>query len=160
MRARRGLGHDRSMLSIVFQDEHLVVIDKPPGLLVHRSEIDRSETRFAVQLLRDQLGRRVSPVHRLDRGTSGLLVFAFEPEVTARLAAQFAGRGVAKRYLAIVRGTPPEDLLIDHPLERPEDPYLHRGGSGPQPARTRLARLATAEIPVAVDRYPTSRYAL
>ena len=109
MRARRGLGHDRDMLPIVFQDEHLVVIDKPPGLLVHRSEIDRGETRFAVQLLRDQLGRRVSPVHRLDRGTSGLLVFSFEAEVTARLAAQFAERGVAKRYLAVVRGTPPEE---------------------------------------------------
>lgn len=148
------------MLPIVFQDEHLVVIDKPPGLLVHRSEIDRSETRFAVQLLRDQLGRRVSPVHRLDRGTSGLLVFAFEAEVAARLATQFAERGVDKRYLAIVRGVPPEDLVIDHPLDRPEDPYAQRGGSGAQPARTRLARLATAEIAVRVDRYPTSRYAL
>ena len=160
MRARRGLGHDRDMLPIVFQDEHLVVIDKPPGLLVHRSEIDRRETRFAVQLLRDQLGRRVSPVHRLDRGTSGLLVFAFEAEVSARLAAQFAERGVAKRYLAVVRGTPPEEVLIDHPLARPEDPYAQRGGSEPQPARTRLVRLATAEIPVQVDRYPSSRYAL
>lgn len=161
MRAPRGLGHDVAMLPIVFQDEHLVVIDKPPGLLVHRSEIDRSETRFAVQLLRDQLGRRVSPVHRLDRGTSGLLVFAFEPEVAARLAAQFAERGVAKRYLAIVRGIPPEHLLIDYSLDRPEDPYAHRRGTGtPQSARTRLTRLDTAEIPVRVDRYPSSRYAL
>jgi tRNA pseudouridine65 synthase len=160
MRARRSLGHDAAMLPIVFQDAHLVVIDKPPGLLVHRSEIDRSETRFAVQLLRDQLGRRVSPVHRLDRGTSGLLVFGFEPCVTAALAAQFAGRGVAKRYLAIVRGTPPEDAFIDHPLDRPEDPYAQRGASGPQPARTHLVRLAMAEIPVRVDRYPSSRYAL
>jgi tRNA pseudouridine65 synthase len=148
------------MLPIVFQDEHLVVIDKPPGLLVHRSEVDRRETRFAVQLLRDQLGRRVSPAHRLDRGTSGLLVFAFEAPVAAALAELFAQRAVAKRYLAIVRGTPPAELLIDHPLAPPGDPYAQRGGTRAQPARTRLACLATAEIPVRVDRYPSSRYAL
>jgi tRNA pseudouridine65 synthase len=147
------------MLPIVFRDEHLVVIDKPPGLLVHRSEVDRRETRFAVQLLRDQLSRRVSPVHRLDRGTSGLLVFAFEAPVAAALAAQFAQRGVSKRYLAVVRGTPPEEMLIDHPLAPPADPYAQRGGA-PQPARTQLRRLATAEIPVCVDRYPSSRYSL
>jgi tRNA pseudouridine65 synthase len=113
-----------------------------------------------VQLLRDQLGRRVSPVHRLDRGTSGLLVFAFEPAVAAALAAQFAQRGVGKRYLAVVRGTPPEELLIEHPLAPPADAYALRGGGAPQPAHTRLRRLATAEIPVRVDRYPSSRYSL
>jgi tRNA pseudouridine65 synthase len=102
----------------------------------------------------------VSPVHRLDRGTSGLLVFAFEAPVAAALAAQFAQRGVSKRYLAVARGTPPAEMLIDHPLAPPADPYALRGGGAPQPARTRLRRLATAEIPVRVDRYPSSRYSL
>ena len=63
------------MLAILHRDERIVVIDKPPGLLVHRTVLDRHETQFAVQLLRDQIGRQVFPVHRLDRGTSGLLVF-------------------------------------------------------------------------------------
>ena len=66
------------MLNILYRDEHLIAIDKPAGLLVHRSDIDRHETRFAVQLLRDQIGRRVQPVHRLDKGTSGILLFAFD----------------------------------------------------------------------------------
>lgn len=148
------------MLPIVYQDEHLVVIDKPPGLLVHRSEIDRHETRFAVQLLRDQLGRRVHPAHRLDKGTSGLLVFAFEPAVAAALGAAFAGRAVEKRYLAVVRGHPPAELLIDHPLAPPRDPYLRAAPAAAQPAHTALRCLATVEVPIAVERYPTSRYAL
>ena len=150
----------RPMLTIIYQDESLVVIDKPPGLLVHRSEIDRHETRFAVQLLRDQIGRRVIPVHRLDKGTSGLLVFCFLPEMAARLSEQFAGRSVAKRYLAVVRGWPAAELTIDHALAPPVDPYLRSGCGEAQPALTRLRRLATTELPFAVDRYPSSRYAL
>jgi len=148
------------MLPIIHLDEHLVVIDKPPGLLVHRSEIDRHETRFAVQLLRDQLGRRVYPVHRLDKGTSGLLVFAFDPAVASALGEAFASRAVDKRYLAVVRGHPPAELLIDHALAPPVDPYLRVDKTAAQPARTRLLRLATTEQPWAVDRYPGSRYAL
>ena len=74
------------MLPILYQDDHLVAIDKPPGLLVHRSDIDRHETRFAVQLLRDQLGRRVYPAHRLDKVTSGILLCAFEPAIVKALA--------------------------------------------------------------------------
>ena len=62
-------------LSVLYQDEHIVAIDKPPGLLVHRSPIDKKETRFAVQTLRDQLGKHVFPAHRLDRPTSGVLLF-------------------------------------------------------------------------------------
>ncbi len=72
-------------LDIIYEDEHLVAINKPSGLLVHRSEIDRHETAFALQLVRNQLGQRVYPVHRLDKPTSGVLVFARQPE-TASLA--------------------------------------------------------------------------
>ncbi|MEQ8800488.1 MAG: pseudouridine synthase, partial [Haliea sp.] len=63
---------DPAALDILYQDDSIVAINKPAGLLVHRSPIDRHETRFALQLLRDQLGRRVYPVHRLDKPTSGL----------------------------------------------------------------------------------------
>lgn len=80
------------MLPILYRDEYLVAIDKPAGLLVHRSDIDRHETRFAVQLLRDQIGRRVQPVHRLDRGTSGVLLFAFHAEATRDLSRQAEAR--------------------------------------------------------------------
>lgn len=149
------------MLSILYRDEHLIAIDKPAGLLVHRSDIDRHETRFAVQLLRDQIGCRVQPVHRLDKGTSGVLLFAFEAGTTRRLGEQFERNEVQKTYLAVVRGWPPEAGAIDHPLARQYDDYGRvLKETEAQPAHTDFRRLATVELPYAVDRYPTSRYAL
>jgi len=150
-------------LPILYRDEHLVVIDKPSGLLVHRSEIDRHETRFAIQLLRDQIGQKVWPAHRLDRGTSGVLLFALAPAVAARLGEQFAAGRVDKRYWAVVRGHPPLAGEIDHALSRQRDDYEFRGeqsSDAAQPAQTRYRRLAAWEIPECVDRYPNSRYAL
>ena len=147
-------------LPILFQDETLVVVDKPSGLLVHRSPIDRHERRFAVQLLRDQLGRRVYPVHRLDKGTSGALVFALDAGTARTLASDFAGQRVAKTYLAVVRGWPPESGEIDHPLDAVEDAYVPCANSGPKQAITHFRRLDTVELPHRVDRYPTSRHAL
>jgi tRNA pseudouridine65 synthase len=149
------------MLDILYRDDHLIAIDKPPGLLVHRSDIDRHETRFAVQLLRDQIGRRVQPVHRLDKGTSGVLIFAFDADITRELCHQFENNDVEKTYLAVVRGWPPEAGLIDHALSRQHDDYGRTlPGAEAQPAQTRFRRLATIELPVAIDRYPTARYAL
>ena len=152
----------REQLPIVFRDEHLVAVNKPSGLLVHRTALDRHETRFAVQILRDQTGRRVYPAHRLDRGTSGVLLFAFDAALCARLAAQFESRQVEKTYLAVVRGHPGESGVIDHPLTRQFDDYEFRTDAPDtaQDAVTRYRRLALAELPYPVDRYPTSRYAL
>jgi tRNA pseudouridine65 synthase len=147
-------------LEILHADEALVAITKPSGLLVHRTALDSRATAFAVQRLRDQLGRPVYPAHRLDRATSGVLLFALDPAVHARLAAAFEAGAVEKRYLAIVRGWPPPAQLIDHPLSRLEE---YSGGQAAGPARaaqTALETLATAELAVRVDRYPTSRYAL
>ncbi|WP_276320115.1 pseudouridine synthase [Parasulfuritortus cantonensis] len=136
-------------------------MDKPAGLLVHRSDLDRQETRFAVQLLRDQIGRPVWPAHRLDKGTSGVLLFALDAEAAAALSGQFERGEVAKTYWAVVRGHPAEAGEIDHPLGRLRDEYGYRGESDvAQPAVTRYRRLATVELPWPVDRYPTSRYAL
>ena len=151
------------MLPILFQDDHVVVIHKPAGLLVHRSELDRHETRFAVQLLRDQLGRHVHPAHRLDRGTSGVLVFALDRDTARQLGGQFERQEVAKTYLAVVRGHPPEAGRIDHALSRRRDDAEWVGdeaSEAAQPAVTDFRTLATCELPFAVDRYPTSRYAL
>jgi tRNA pseudouridine65 synthase len=149
------------MLDILYRDDHLIAIDKPFGLLVHRSDIDRHETRFAVQLLRDQIGRRVQPVHRLDKGTSGVLLFAFDADVAREMGRQFENGEVEKTYLAVVRGWPPESGMIDHALARKHDDYGRQLiGAEAQPAVTHYRRLATIELPVAVDRYPASRYAL
>ena len=150
-------------LVILHRDEHIVVIDKPPNLLVHRSEIDRHETRFAIRILRDQIDQRVWPAHRLDRGTSGVLLFGLSPEIAGILARQFAAGLVGKCYWAVVRGHPPLAGTIDHALSRQRDAYEfsgERSSQDAQPALTHYRRLMHIELPVAVDRYPTSRYAL
>lgn len=146
-------------LPILHLDAHLCAVRKPSGLLVHRSDLDRHATDFAVQRLRDQLGVRVHPVHRLDRGASGVLLFALDADTARALSAQFEAGTVDKRYRAIVRGHPPAAGTIDHPLARVRDGH-DAGRSDPQAALTRYRTLATAELPVRVDRYPTSRYAL
>jgi tRNA pseudouridine65 synthase len=151
----------RETLPLLYQDERLVVVNKPSGLLVHRSVVDSRETRFAVQILRDQLGRYVYPAHRLDKGTSGALLFALDREAARALAVDFAENRVDKTYQAIVRGWPEEVGVLDSPLAGVEDDRIAGGGvSEPRPATTRFRRLATAELDVRVDRYPTSRYAL
>lgn len=149
------------MLTILYRDSHLIAIDKPAGLLTHRSDIDRHETRFAVQILRDQIGQRVQPVHRLDRGTSGVLLFALDAQANRALSAQFERNEVRKSYVAVVRGWPDESGSIDHPLSRRQDDHgAPIEGREPQQARTDYHRLACVELPVAVERYPSARYAL
>ena len=190
---------DIPMLDILYRDQWLIAVAKPSGLLVHRSLIAAQEERFAVQLLRDQIGQRVYPAHRLDRGTSGVLLFALDRHTATTLGAQFESRAVGKRYLAIVRGHPPASGSIDHALVRRLDPIERSRGRGAgrrdathvgentdddrdpeydhddhcdaertavsaaqtaQPALTHFRRLARVELPHAVDRYPSSRYAL
>ena len=138
-------------IPILFRDEHLVAVHKPHGLLVHRNAHAGREP-FLVQLLRDQLGCRVYPVHRLDRPTSGLLVMALNPVAASFLARQFAGREVEKTYLAVVRGFVPESGVIDTPL-------LAESGAE-QEARTDFERLGTTELPWPVGRYATARFSV
>lgn len=150
------------MLPILYQDDYLVAVHKPAGLLVHRTSIDAHERHFALQMVRDQIGQRVQPVHRLDKGTSGVLVFALDTDTARHLGAAFESREVAKRYLAVVRGWPADAGEIDYPLGAVPDGYdrVGRDEAPPQPALTRFRTLATVELPLRVDRYPSSRYAL
>jgi tRNA pseudouridine65 synthase len=147
-------------LPILYRDERLVVVDKPSGLLVHRSPIDRHETRFALQILRDQLGQRVYTVHRLDKGTSGALAFALDTQAAREYMAAFAQRAVKKTYLALVRGWPSPTGIIERPLSAIEDDRVAPQSVEPREARTTFTRIATFELPLRVDRYPSSRYAL
>ena len=141
----------RPALAVLFRDADYIAVAKPSGLLVHRTALAGSR-EAALQQLRDQLGRRVYPVHRLDRATSGVLVFGLSSEAASRLAEAVRGHRVAKRYLAVVRGWTEPAGCIDRPL-RPAE------GGEPRPAHSCYRRLATVELPVAVSRYPTSRYA-
>ncbi|MGM9481360.1 pseudouridine synthase [Roseateles sp. NT4] len=147
-------------LTLLYRDEHLVAIDKPSGLLVHRTQLAAGEDEAALQLLRDQLGRTVWPVHRLDRGTSGVLLFALSSEVASLLGAMFEQGQMDKRYLALVRGWPQADEgMIDHPLAR--DPELPSAGQTMLEAQTRWRVLQRLEWPVVTDsRFATTRVAL
>lgn len=150
-------------LQLLYRDDDLLVIHKPPGLLVHRTGLDAHETDTVLERLRQQLGADLpaglGPAHRLDKGTSGLLVLACHADAARALGTAFDEGRVAKRYLALVRGWPAEAIDLDHPLAR--DPELPSTGQPQLPARTLFQRLARVEWPFAVDgRHPTSRYAL
>lgn len=152
-----------SALEVLYQDDDLIAIHKPSGLLTHRTPLAFGETRFALQMLRDQIGRHVFPAHRLDRGTSGVLVFALNAKIASLLGQQFEQQTVQKAYQAIVRGHPPIAGRIDHPITRQKDDMEWVGehtSFEAQPAVSNFQRLACYELPYQVDRYPTSRYAL
>ncbi len=140
------------MLDILYRDEHLIAINKPHDLLVHRSAIAADAAVFALQLLRDQIGQRVNPVHRLDRKTGGVLLFALNKDVEIEMQKRFADNLVSKKYLAVVRGHTPDQDDIDYPL-RKENGAL-------QEAFTAYRTLKKAELNVAFGKHPTSRYSL
>lgn len=146
----------------LYRDDYLLAVHKPAGLLVHRSPIDRHETEFALQYARRlNGGGHVYPVHRLDRPTSGLLLFARDPETARLMGLQIMAGNVAKTYLAVVRGWPSDQAVIDHPLkDEPEDRRRRGEEQTVREALTRYRTLARTELPVAVETYPTSRYAL
>jgi tRNA pseudouridine65 synthase len=139
-------------LEILYRDEHIVAINKPNGLLVHRSYIAAEEKVFAMQLLRDQIDQRVFTVHRLDRKTSGVLIFALNAETAALLQKNFVSQSIDKRYLAIVRGFFPGDMVLDYALTN------DRGKK--QNALTSFKLLEQTEIPLPFGKHQTSRYSL
>ncbi len=140
------------MLDILYRDEALIAVNKPHGLLVHRSSIAADTSLFALQLLRDQIGQTVYPAHRLDRKTGGVLLFSLSKSTDALIQPMFAEKEVQKTYWAIVRGFTEDKATIDYPLKK-ENGTL-------QEAVTRYQTLARAEIPLPFGKFPTSRYSL
>ena len=149
-------------LEILYQDDYVVAINKPSGLLVHRSWLDTHATEFAVQKLRDQIGQHVYPVHRLDRPTSGVLLFVLDKDSARHLMQQFIDQTTEKNYLAVVRGHLDQGIL-DYPLKYQYDKIADKKADmtkPPQEAVTEYRCLAKTEIPIAVGPYPASRYSL
>ncbi len=147
-------------MNILYRDDYLVSVDKPPGLLVHRTGLDAGETRFALQLLRDQIGRQVWPVHRLDKGTSGVLLFALDAATARAMGLAFErGESMRKTYRAVVRGWPAESGVIDHPLRRmPDDMRSEREEI--QDALTHYRLLERYELPLPQGQFTSTRCAL
>lgn len=139
-------------LQILFEDTDLIAVNKPHGLFVHRSELDVHATEFALQIVRDMIGHRVYPVHRLDRKTSGVLLLAKSKEVQSIMNEMFRNQQVDKTYLAIVRGFTDDTGTIDYPL-------LNEKGKS-QNAITHYTTITRGEIDISFGKFPTSRYSL
>ncbi len=150
-------------LPILYQDDTLVAICKPAGMLVHRSWLDQHETRFAMQTLRDQIGQHVFPVHRLDRPTSGVLLFALNSHTARLLSQQFEAQQIRKSYLAIVRGWLHGSGRIDYPLKETLDKIadcMADHNKPPQSAITDYRCLGLSELPYPCGPHPSSRFSL
>lgn len=138
-------------MEILFQDDHLIAVNKPAGLLVHRSSIAKDATEFALQKTRDFVGKEVHPIHRLDRKTSGVLLFTFDKNTLHSMQNLFNEGKVRKEYHAIVRGFTDDSGKIDYALVN--DKGLT------QSARTIYTTHKKWEITKSFGRYKTSRYA-
>lgn len=143
---------EKESLEIIYQDDYLVAVNKPHGLLVHRSWIAAHETVFALQLLRDQIQKKVFPIHRLDRKTSGVLLFALDTETAKLVQEEFLQQRVSKKYEAIVRGFFPEKIEVDYPLTNDRNKK--------QEAITLFQKIKTTELEIPFGKHPTSRYSL
>lgn len=146
-------------LPILYQDDHLVAVHKPAGLLVHRSPLASDATEFLIQRLRNQLGQRVYPLHRLDRPTSGIMILALSSQIAGHLGEAFSKQRIDKRYLAVVRGIGPVEQRIDRPL-REEDGTRPKAEMPAMAAISEVRRLDDVVLPVRIDRYPQARYSL
>ncbi|TNC80582.1 MAG: pseudouridylate synthase [Oleiphilus sp.] len=150
-------------LDILYHDQWLIAVHKPAGLLVHKSPIDKHETRYAMRLLRDQIGQWVYPVHRLDKPTSGLLLFALDSQTASLLGKQFEQQQVSKLYQAVVRGYTQDLGLVDHPLKEIaafKSQQAQAEQKEEKTAQTHYRSLIRYELPYSDGRFDTSRYSL
>ena len=147
-------------MEILFRDEYLVAALKPPGMGVHSSDLIR-ERRTFIKLLETFLGRPLWTLHRLDRPTSGVMLFALEASVARAMSGSYWHEQVAKKYLAIVRGFPPEEGCIDIPLKRyPRNARQSRRDAPLLASSSRYRSIRRWELPLASSRYSTSRFSL
>lgn len=154
---------DKPQLTILFQDPYLVAVHKPAGLFVHRSYLDRHEKYFALQLVRDLVGQYVYPVHRLDKPTSGVLLFALTEEAARAISLLFERHQITKTYYALTRGHLMGNGDIDHPLKEKLDKIGDKFTKTDKPAKsaqTFYQSVAIASLPYQVGRYNTVRYSL
>jgi len=177
---------EKPILTILYQDEYLVAVDKPAGLFVHRSFMDKNEIYFALQLVRDQIGQYVYPVHRLDRPTSGVLLFALTKEVAQQMNEAFANKSIdvtteldidniaepsvntklEKIYYALVRGHLPiieNHTVIEHPLKEKLDKLGDKNVRRDKPAqlaKTYYQVIKQVSLPISLGKFDSVRYSL
>lgn len=140
-------------IRLLFEDDRYLAVSKPAGLLMHKTSIDAHEKENLRDILREARPGRIDPVHRLDKPTSGVVVFGKDPEAIDACKRQFENRETRKDYLCMVRGHVDHSGCIGKPLPK--------GMEGPpKVARTLFEALNQCELPIPVSRYPTVRYSL
>lgn len=150
-------------IEIIYQDKYIVAINKPKGLLVHKSELDNHETLFALQLTRDKIGKYVYPIHRLDKPTSGVLLFALDEITASKLNGNFKNHEISKTYVAIVRGHIQNNGLIDHDLKRIYDKKADKNKNKdkePQSALTEYKCIQNFTLAYPIGKYSEARYSI
>ncbi|GGB92811.1 tRNA pseudouridine(65) synthase TruC [Marinobacterium zhoushanense] len=149
---------------ILYQDDWIIAVNKPAGLLVHPSWIAPAKTPNLVSLLRAYFPcEKIHTVHRLDRATSGVILFARSKEVAHALQTAFSERQVEKRYLCVTRGWTEEQGVIDYPLKPIHDRIADAHSDPDKPAQEAVSsyrRLGCVELPIPIGRYPVARYSL
>lgn len=182
------INSEKPVLTILYQDAYLVAVDKPAGLFVHRSFMDKNEIYFALQLVRDQIGQYVYPIHRLDRPTSGVLLFALTKEVAQKMNEAFADKSkevnentkveyedqckvhidstLTKIYYALIRGhlvETEQNTLIDYPLKEKLDKFGDKNVNPDKPAqkaKTYYRVIKQASLPISLGKFDSIRYSL
>ena len=150
-------------LEILYRDEYLVAINKPSGLLVHKSMIDRHEIYFAMKILRDQIEQWVYPIHRLDKPTSGVLLFALDKDTAKLMSEQFREHSIQKTYICVVRGYTDASGVINHALKEKLDKIADKKVNKEKEAQeaiTKYETLASVELDFPVGIYDKTRYSL
>lgn len=140
-------------LEIIYQDKNLVAINKPSGLLVHKTDLDPNESQFAVQILRDQLGKYVFPIHRIDKPTSGVLLFSLNSKVAQILSQSMQEMNFHKEYIALVRGWAPDHIIVERGVRQTRSNVRKE-------AFTKFWNLQNTTLPVSLGPYETARYSL
>ena len=147
---------------IIYQDDYLVAIHKPAGLLVHPSPIDKHETQFATQILEALLNMPVFPIHRLDKATSGILLFALDSKTANQVSQQMQNQLIQKRYVSIVRGWIAEIGETHLPLKQHFDKMVKQSQTDKpdQSASTYWKRLDTSTLEIPLNKFSSQRYSL
>lgn len=140
------------MIPVIYEDDHYIAVNKPHGLMIHKSALSRGVKEFLVNILEDQIGQKVYPVHRLDRKTSGVILFAKSSEATKLVGEQFQNKTTKKEYLAIVRGHFIERVMVTKALENDKGVI--------QEAETEFICVSKSTIDIPVAKYPTARFSL
>lgn len=151
-------------LSILYEDNDLIAVNKPSGLLTHPSWLTKKGTANIASMIKDHLkGEKVHTVHRLDRATSGVLLVAKNKFAAQQLSKDFSEHNIEKTYLCVVRGYAPESGVIDKALKYQPDKQAEAFADVDAPAQeavTHFERLACVELPIAVGKWPCARYSL